>query len=133
MFDRSTYKLLKVVGGDWSFVGLPGADLRGVSVTGARLREADLTGARLEAATVTEVDLSGAWVQQADFTGCDLRGSDLSAFDPLTTTLAGAIITWEQASRARRPAWASTSAPSSPRRPASSHALADQVQATPDR
>ncbi|MFD0891757.1 pentapeptide repeat-containing protein, partial [Streptosporangium algeriense] len=47
MFDACDYGLLKVKGGDWSYVGLPGADLRGSVFEEVRLREADLTGARL--------------------------------------------------------------------------------------
>ena len=34
--------LLSVVGGDWSFTGLPGADLSRATLTGVKLREADL-------------------------------------------------------------------------------------------
>ncbi len=36
-------------------------------------------------------------LEKADLSGCDLRGSDLSAVDPATTRLAGAVITVEQA------------------------------------
>src|SRR3954454_15186405 len=32
-FDDCTYSLMKVTGGDWSFVGLPGADLRGAELS----------------------------------------------------------------------------------------------------
>ncbi|MEV1176216.1 pentapeptide repeat-containing protein, partial [Nonomuraea sp. NPDC049784] len=42
MFDGCTYGLLKVEGGDWSYVSLPNADLRGSAFRGTRLREADL-------------------------------------------------------------------------------------------
>jgi uncharacterized protein YjbI with pentapeptide repeats len=42
-------------------------------------------------------DLSGAWLHSASFTGCDLRGSDLSAFDPETGELKGAVIDPAQA------------------------------------
>jgi uncharacterized protein YjbI with pentapeptide repeats len=38
------------------------------------------------------VDLSGASLDHADLTGCDLRGSDLSALNPLTAELRGAVI-----------------------------------------
>lgn len=92
MFDRCTYGLLKVIGGDWSFVGLPGADLRGSSFNDVRMREADLTGARCERATFHRVDLSGAWMHSAKLTQSDLRGSDLSSLDPLTVELKGAMI-----------------------------------------
>jgi uncharacterized protein YjbI with pentapeptide repeats len=81
-----------VIGGDWSFVGLPGADLRGVTIHGVRMREADLTGANCEEAALVDVDLSGAQLHSARFGRCDLRGSDLTALDPTTTGLAGAII-----------------------------------------
>ena len=47
VFDGCTYGLLKVSGGDWSYVALPGADLRGSTFHGTRLREADLSAARL--------------------------------------------------------------------------------------
>nr|BFE87695.1 hypothetical protein GCM10020093_102960 [Planobispora longispora] len=97
MFDDCTFDLLKVDGGDWSFVGLPGAVLRGASFTGARMREADLTGARCEGATLREVDLSGAWLHRADLSRCDLRGSDLSSLDPLTTAIKDAVIDLRQA------------------------------------
>ena len=96
MFDRCSYDLLKVHGGDWSFAGLPGADLRTASFEGARLREADLTGARCEGSTLRDLDLSGAWLHGANFTRCDLRGSDLSALEPENVTLTGAIITIDQ-------------------------------------
>ncbi|HEX2312528.1 MAG TPA: pentapeptide repeat-containing protein [Thermomonospora sp.] len=97
MFDGCSYGLLKVSGGDWSFTGLPGADLRGSTFHNVRLREADLTGARCEKVTFRDVDLSGAWLHRADLTGCDLRGSDLSALDPRTTAVAGAMIDAYQA------------------------------------
>jgi fluoroquinolone resistance protein len=58
----ATFGLFKVAGGDWSFVGLPGADLRNASISGVRMREADLTGARCQGATLQHVDLSGAWL-----------------------------------------------------------------------
>jgi fluoroquinolone resistance protein len=97
MFDDCTYNLLKVEGGDWSFVGLPGADLRGTELTGTRLREADLTALRAAGATMRDVDLSGAWLHSADLSGCDLRGSDLSTVDPLTVNLKNAIVDLTQA------------------------------------
>jgi fluoroquinolone resistance protein len=97
MFDRCTFNLLKVVGGDWSFVGLPGADLRTASFTGVRMREVDLVGARCEGSTLRDDDLSGSWFHRANLSRCDLRGSDVSAVDPLTVELGGAIITFDQA------------------------------------
>ncbi len=96
-FDGCTFGLLNVDGGDWSFTGLPGADLRRSVFRGVRMREADLTGARLDDARVLRCDLSGAWLHRAAFSGCDLRGSDLSAVDPATTELKGAIIDPAQA------------------------------------
>jgi uncharacterized protein YjbI with pentapeptide repeats len=96
-FSRCKLDLLKVSDGDWSFVGLAGADLRTAAIDGARMREADLTRARFDGAELRNVDLSGASVEGATFAGADLRGSDLSAFDPIVTELAGAIVDWEQA------------------------------------
>ncbi len=97
MFDATGFDLVKVTGGDWSFVGLPGADLRKAKVDSLRMREVDLVGARLEGAVMRGVDLSGAWLAKADLTRCDLRGSDLSSLDPLATQLKGAIIDSQQA------------------------------------
>lgn len=97
LFQQSTFNLFSVTGGDWSFVGLPGADLRKAVFEGVRMREADLTAARLEGATLAGVDLSGAVLHGSKLTGADLRGSDLSALDPLTVELAGAKIDLEQA------------------------------------
>lgn len=97
MFDRCSYGVLKVFGGDWSFVGFPGADLRGASFRDCRLREADLTGARFEGASLTGADLSGAWLHAANLSGCDLRGSDLSTLDPLATEVKRAVIDVDQA------------------------------------
>ena len=96
-FDRCKFGILKVSGGDWSFVGLPGADLRSATFENVRMREADLTGARLDGATVRGVDLSGAWLDSAKLSGCDLRGSDLSSVDPLTVELNRTIIDMDQA------------------------------------
>jgi uncharacterized protein YjbI with pentapeptide repeats len=96
-FERCSFDLLRVSGGDWSFVGLRGAVLAKASVVGARMREADLTGARCTQATLRDVDLSGAELHQADLSGADLRGSDLSALDPRTVELAGAQIDVAQA------------------------------------
>ena len=97
MFDRCTYDVMQVAGGNWSHVGMPGADLRRASFRGTRLREADLTGVRLQGSSVRDVDLSGAWLHGAKLSGCDLRGSDLSALEPNTVELRGAIVTFEQA------------------------------------
>lgn len=96
MFDGCQFDHMQVIGGDWAFVGLPGADLRRASFLRTRLREADLTGARCEGGSIREVDLSGAWLHSADFSGCDLRGSDLSAMEPEHVRLKGAIITIDQ-------------------------------------
>ncbi|MFE3309229.1 pentapeptide repeat-containing protein [Embleya sp. NPDC059213] len=92
LFRQCTYTLFEVSGGDWSFVGLPGADLRQAGFDGVRMREADLTAARLEKATVTGCDLSGAMLHGAKLTGADLRGSELSSLDPLTVEFKGATI-----------------------------------------
>ena len=96
-FDRCSFGSFTVERGDWSFVGLPGARLGGALLRGVRMREADLSGARLDRATLTGCDLSGAWLHKADLTGCDLRGSDLSALDPLTTTVSRALVDTAQA------------------------------------
>jgi uncharacterized protein YjbI with pentapeptide repeats len=97
MFDRCTYDLLRCAGGDWSFVGLPGADLRRASFSRLRMREADLTRARCDGGRLLDVDLSGASLRGASFVRTDLRGSDLSALDPTATDVAGAIIDTDQA------------------------------------
>jgi fluoroquinolone resistance protein len=97
MFDRCTYELLRCEGGDWSFVGLPGADLRRASLKDLRMREADLTHARCDGGRLCDVDLSGASLHGASFVGTDLRGSDLSALNPLAAQLGGAIVDPDQA------------------------------------
>jgi fluoroquinolone resistance protein len=97
MFDRCTFDILRASGGDWSFVGMPGADLRSASLRGLRMREADLTGVRCQGASLRDCDLSGAWLHGAKLSGCDLRGSDVSSIDPTTTEIRGAIVTYEQA------------------------------------
>lgn len=89
--------LLKVEGGDWSFVALPGADLGSARFVDVRMREADLTGVRAVNGTLRGVDLSAASLARADLSGCDLRGSDLSAVDPAGVRLKGAVITGDQA------------------------------------
>jgi uncharacterized protein YjbI with pentapeptide repeats len=96
-FERCTFERLVVVGGDWSFVGLPGADLRTAELTGVRMREADLTAARCDGATLRGLDLAGAALGRASFDRCDLRGSDISGIDPWSTSLVGAIVDWQQA------------------------------------
>jgi fluoroquinolone resistance protein len=97
VFDRCTFDVMKVSGGNWSFVGLPGADLRTASFARVNLREADLTRARFEGAPLRDVDLSGASLHGANLARCDLRGSDLSAIDPENVEMRGAIITFDQA------------------------------------
>jgi uncharacterized protein YjbI with pentapeptide repeats len=97
MFDRCTFGLLKVTGGDWSFVGLPGADLSKSEIVRVRMREADLTAATCTGATFRDVDLGGALLHRTDLTRADLRGSDLSTVDPLTVTLRDAVIDPNQA------------------------------------
>jgi uncharacterized protein YjbI with pentapeptide repeats len=92
VFEDCSYGLLKVAGGDWSYVTMTGADLRGSSIDGVRLREAGLNGVRLEGAALRRCDLSGAWLRGADLTKCDLRGSDLSTLDVHEVTLKDAII-----------------------------------------
>ncbi len=96
-FDRSTFDQFVVRGGDWSFVGLPGADLHSAAFTDVRMREADLSGAKCDGATMSGLDLSGAMLEKASFERCDLRRSDLSALDPWTAKLRGAVIGWQQA------------------------------------
>ena len=96
-FDDCTFDQLRVTGGEWSFVGLPGADLHRARFTGVRMREADLSGARCQGAIMTKLDLGNANLSRVDLTRCDLRGSDLSALDPNGVELARAIVDWEQA------------------------------------
>ena len=97
MFERCTYDLMKVTGGNWSFVGLPGADLRKATFRDIRMLDADLTGARCQGASILDVDLTGASLHGANFSDCDLRGSELGSLDPENTVIKGAIITYEQA------------------------------------
>ena len=96
MFDACDFDQMRVAGGDWSFVGLPGAALGRASFKETRLREADLTGASCKGGSLRDVDLSGAWLHGVDFTACDLRGSDLSAIEPENARLKDAIITIDQ-------------------------------------
>ena len=97
MFDRCAFNMTKVVGGNWSFVGLPGTDLGTAFLSDVRMREADLTGVRCRKGSIKGVDLSGASLHRADLAGCDLRGSDLSALDPRNVEIDGAIVTANQA------------------------------------
>ncbi|MGH6808048.1 MAG: pentapeptide repeat-containing protein [Ensifer adhaerens] len=96
MFDGCKFDATRVKGGNWSFVGLPGADLRSAVFADTVMREADLTGARCEGGTMNGLDLSGSWLHSANFSGCDLRGSDISSIEPETVTLKRAVITIEQ-------------------------------------
>ena len=96
MFDACEFDQMQVSGGDWSFVGLPGAILGRTAFKGTRLREADLTGASCKGGSLRDVDLSGAWLHGADLSACDLRGSDLSAIEPENVRLREAIITIDQ-------------------------------------
>ena len=96
-FDGCTFDVMQVTGGNWSFVGLPGADLRSAAFTRVQMREADLNGARCDGAALRDVDLSGASLRGATLARCDLRGSDLSAVDPRGVELRGAVITIDQA------------------------------------
>jgi uncharacterized protein YjbI with pentapeptide repeats len=96
-FHESQLRPLSVTGGDWSFVGLAGADLRAAALRGVRMREVDLTGANLKDAVLSNVDLTGAQLRDARLSGADLRGSDLTALDPRTCEIAGAIVDANQA------------------------------------
>jgi fluoroquinolone resistance protein len=96
-FDRCRFELLRVDGGDWSFVALPRADLGRVSFVDVRMREADLRGARCAGARFRRVDLGAAILQDIDFNGADVRGSDLSALDPTAADLYHTIIDPDQA------------------------------------
>jgi fluoroquinolone resistance protein len=96
MFDRCRFGPFTCEGGDWSFVGLPGADLRSARFTGVRMREVDLTGARCTGATLRGVDLSGAWLHGADLERADVRGSDISCLDPTAVKLHGMIVDPDQ-------------------------------------
>lgn len=96
MFDGCRFEITTVEGGNWSFVGLPGADLRNAVFKDVLMREADLTGARCDGSSMTKVDFSGAWLHRANFSRCDLRGSDISSIEPGNVDLKGAIVTIEQ-------------------------------------
>jgi fluoroquinolone resistance protein len=96
-FDRCTFDQLTVDGGDWSFVGLPGADLHAAAFEGVRMRETDLTGVNAKGGVLRKCDLSASMLNRAQLDRCDLRGSDVSAIDPWNVSLRAAVITWEQA------------------------------------
>lgn len=96
-FHQSQLRPLRIIGGDWSFVALPGADLRGALITGVRMRETDLTGANCAEAVITDTDLSGAQLHSANLVRADLRGSDLTGLDPTVTAVRDAIINAAQA------------------------------------
>jgi uncharacterized protein YjbI with pentapeptide repeats len=96
MFDRCSFELLECSGGDWSFVGMPGADLRAAVFRDLKMREADLTGVRFDGATLRGIDLSAAWLHRASFIRADLRGSDLTALDPVAAELGGAVVDPDQ-------------------------------------
>jgi hypothetical protein len=96
-FDGCEFAQTRVEGGNWSFVGLPGADLRRASFADVRMREADLTGARCAGGALRNCDLAGAMWSRADVRRCDLRGSDVSSLDPFGVEIRGAIIDWNQA------------------------------------
>ena len=97
MFDRCEFALLQVEGGDWSFVGFPGAALEGAQFVGVRMREVDLTFARCAKATLSHCDLSASWFHGADLSEATLTGSDIAGLNPLETTLRGAYIDEQQA------------------------------------
>ncbi len=97
LFDRCTYELMQVSGGNWSHVGLPGADLAKATFRGVRMRDADLTGLRCQGGSLRDVDLAGASLGAARLAKCDLRGSDLGLPDLEGVELRGAIVTHEQA------------------------------------
>jgi uncharacterized protein YjbI with pentapeptide repeats len=97
MFDRCTFDRLSVVGGDWSFVGLPGAALGKATFSDVRMREADLSGVQGNGMTLRRCDLSGAVFDKASLENAELRGSDLSGIEPGTVNLRGAIIDFNQA------------------------------------
>lgn len=102
VFKECSVRPIRVLGGDWSFVGLAGADLRGSTFQAVRMREVDLTKANCSGGAFTDVDLSGAQLHGCDFTGSDLRGSDITALDPLNVECRGTIIGPEQAALVAR-------------------------------
>jgi fluoroquinolone resistance protein len=96
MFDRCTFELFDVSGGDWSFVGLPGADLQRAIFRDLRMRDADLTGTRFEDASLRRVDFGGSWFHGTKLARADLRGSEISALDPSGADLHGTIVDPDQ-------------------------------------
>ena len=68
-FDRCTYDVMKVEGGNWSFVGMGGADLRNASFRGVRMREADLAAVRCQGGSdqflpiASRTGSSSSWVE----------------------------------------------------------------------
>ena len=103
MFDGCTFDITKVEGGNWSFVGLPGADLHSATFTGVSLREADLTGIRAAGGTLRDCDLTAAWLHLSDLSGLrPARQPAPPGIDPATVNLDRAIITSEQAVDDRR-------------------------------
>ena len=97
MFDRCKFDRLSVVGGDWSFVGLPGAALGSATFSDVRMREIDLAGVAGNGTTMRRCDLSGASFAKATLEEADLRGSDLSGIDPSMVNLRNTIIDFNQA------------------------------------
>ncbi|MCW2496983.1 pentapeptide repeat-containing protein [Jatrophihabitans sp.] len=97
MFSRCTFERMTVRGGDWSFVGLPGANLGTATFEDLRMREADLTGARFTGGVLRRADLANASLGKAELARCDLRGSNLHSVDPWSVNLTGAVVDWEQA------------------------------------
>jgi fluoroquinolone resistance protein len=97
MFSRCRFERMTVRGGDWSFVGLPGAKLGTACFEDLRIREADLTGARLVGGVLRRADLANALLGKAELDRCDLRGSDVTSVDPFSVSLTGAVVDWQQA------------------------------------
>ena len=96
-FDRCTFDLLRVSGGNWSHVLLATADLRTAHFETVKMREVDLAGARCQGAVFRDCDLTSAWLSGAVMTTCDLRGSELAGIELEHVELRGAIITVDQA------------------------------------
>ncbi|WP_125774601.1 pentapeptide repeat-containing protein [Antribacter gilvus] len=96
-FTACTFDLLKVEGGNWSFVNLGRAELGSARFEGVRLREADLSDLRAHGGVLNGCDLSGAALEGADLSAADLRGSDLTSLDPRTANLTGAVVDQGQA------------------------------------
>jgi uncharacterized protein YjbI with pentapeptide repeats len=96
-FDRCTFDLLKVRGGNWSFVSLSRADLSSATLHDVRMQEADLSGAMAHGTSIRGCDLSGAAFDGADLEDGDLRGSTITYLDPSTVRLRGAVVDLHQA------------------------------------